>query len=294
MIKYYFTIKDMQNKNINPENYEFPNSTLPIENLKDFLAIVKQDIKYFYIPFNFYHLIRVNKYKKKSLPELSLIKFLCSPNGNSIDVGANLGLYSYLMSRYTKQLHAFEPNPYPLRYLKKLNKGNTKIYPIAIGNVNQEVELFIPKNHKGWTSNGASLRQLNLGKGMKLKVDCRTIDSFDFQNIELIKIDVEGCEQDVIDGAINTIKNWLPNIIIENEIFHTKDPLSVLNNLLELGYSAFYCKNEGELIQLDKKFNFEKNQLDPSKKDKNYIQNFIMIHKNKLDLLSNSITYKNE
>ena len=129
---------------------------------------------------------------------------------------------------------------------------------------------------------------------MKLKVTCRTIDFFDFRNIELIKIDVEGCEQDVIDGAMNTIQNWLPNIIIENEIFHTKDPLSILNNLLELGYSAYYCINEGELTQLDEEFNFEKNQLDPSKKDKNYVQNFIMIHKNKLDLLCNSIRFKNK
>ena len=128
---------------------------------------------------------------------------MCSPSNNSIDVGANLGLYSFLISKYTKQLYAFEPNPYPLRYLKKLNKGNTKISNI----VNDEVELFIPKNPKGWTSNGA-LRQLDLGKGMKLKVACRTIDYFDFRNIELIKIDVEGCEQDVIDGAMNTIKNY--------------------------------------------------------------------------------------
>ena len=284
----------MQNKNINSDDFKFPSSTLPIENLKDFLAIIKQDIKYFYIPFNFYHSIRVKKYMKKSLPELSLIKFLCSPEGNSIDVGANLGLYSFLISKYTKQLFAFEPNPYPLRYLKKLNKGNTRVYPIAIGSVNDEVELFIPKNPKGWTSNGASLRQLDLGKGMKLKVACRTIDSFDFRNIELIKIDVEGCEQDVIDGAMNTIQNWLPNIIIENEIFHTKDPLSILNNLSELGYCAYFCKNEGELIQLDEEFNFEKNQLDPSHKDKNYVQNFIMIHKNKLELLSNSIRFKNK
>ena len=284
----------MQNKNYNLDNFEFPISTLPIENIKDFLAIIKQDIKYFYIPFNFYHKIRVKKYTKKSLPELSLIKFLCSTNGNSIDVGANLGLYSFLISKYTKQLYAFEPNPYPLRYLKKLNKGNTKIYPIAIGSVNDNVELFIPKNPKGWTSNGASLRQLNLGKGMKLKVACRTIDSFDFKNIELIKIDVEGCEQDVINGAINTIKRWLPNIIIENEIFHTNEPLSIINNLIELGYNAYYCKNEGELIKLDKQFNFKKNQLDPSKKDKNYVQNFIMLHKNKLDLLRNSIRFKNE
>jgi len=229
---------------------------------------------------------------KKSLPELSLIKFLCSPEGNSIDVGANLGLYSFLISKYTNQLYSFEPNPYPLRYLKKLNKGNTRIYPIAIGSVNDEVELFIPKNPKGWTSNGASLRQLDLGKGMKLKVACRTIDSFDFRDIELIKIDVEGCEQDVIDGAMNTIKDWLPNIIIENEIFHNNNPLSIFNNLLELDYNAYYCKNEGELIQLDKQFDFKKNQLDPSKKDRNYVQNFIMIHKNKLDLLSNSIGFK--
>ena len=57
----------MQNKNINLDNFKFPSRTLPIENLKDFLAIVKQDIKYFYIPFNFYHSIRVYKYTKKKL-----------------------------------------------------------------------------------------------------------------------------------------------------------------------------------------------------------------------------------
>jgi len=284
----------MQNKNINSDVFEFPSSTLPIENLRDFLAIVKQDIKYFYLPFNFYHTIRINKYKKKSLPELSLIKILCGAQGNSIDVGANLGLYSFLISKYTKQLYAFEPNPYPLRYLKKLNKGNIKVYPIAVGSVNEAVELFIPKNPKGWASNGASLRQLNLEKGMKLKVACRTLDSFNFKDVELIKIDVEGCEQDVIDGAINTIKDWLPNIIIENEIIHTNDPLLILNNLLELGYNAYYCKNEGELIRLDEQFDFKKNQLDPSAKDKNYIQNFILIHKNKLNGLRNSIIFKNK
>ena len=65
MIKYYFKIKDMQNNNINSDDFKFPSSTLPIEKLKDFLAIIKQDIKYFYIPFNFYHSIRVKKYMKK-------------------------------------------------------------------------------------------------------------------------------------------------------------------------------------------------------------------------------------
>jgi len=292
-IKYYSIQRNMQNKNSNSDSFKFPND-LPIENIRDFLAVAKQDIKYFYIPFNFYHKIRVNKYMKKSLPELALIQFLCNNNGNAIDVGANLGLYSYLISKYSKQLHAFEPNPYPLRYLKRLNKGNTKVYPIAVGSVNDDVELFIPKKPKGWTSNGASLRKLNLGKGLKFKVACRTIDYFNFKDVELIKIDVEGCEQDVIDGAINTIKNWTPNIIIENEIVHTSNPFSVLNNLLELGYKAYYCKNEGELIELDDQFDFKKNQLNPSAKDKNYIQNFIMIHKNKLDFLRNSINFKNE
>ena len=86
----------------------------------------------------------------------------------------------------------------------------------------------------------------------------------------------------------------MPNIIIENEIVHTSNPFSVLNNLLELGYKAYYCKIEGELIELNDQFDFKKNQLNPSAKDKNYIQNFIMIHKNKLDFLRNSIRFKNE
>ena len=56
----------MQNKNINSDDFKFPSSTLPIENFKDFLAVIKQDIKYFYIPFNFYHSIRIHKYTKNS------------------------------------------------------------------------------------------------------------------------------------------------------------------------------------------------------------------------------------
>ena len=63
---------------------------------------------------------------------------------------------------------------------------------------------------------------------------------------------------------------------------------------MELGYNAYYCKNEGELIRLDEQFDFKKNQLDPSAKDKNYIQNFVMIHKNKLNGLRNSIIFKNK
>ena len=46
-------------------------------------------------------------------------------------------------------------------------------------------------------------------------VELRTLDSYKLQNISLLKIDVEGAELGVLHGAISTIKNPKPVIMIE-------------------------------------------------------------------------------
>ena len=53
-----------------------------------------------------------------------------------------------------------------------------------------------------------------VGKGGD-QAELRTIDSFGFSNVSLIKIDVEGYEGHVLDGSEKTIRTWRPAIIIE-------------------------------------------------------------------------------
>ena len=93
---------------------------LPAITFRDRLNRLKQNIKFKYLPFRLYHRIRCYKYAKYRSPELSLISNLVKNNQNSIDIGANLGLFTFFMSRASKHVFAFEPNPYPLENLKDL------------------------------------------------------------------------------------------------------------------------------------------------------------------------------
>ena len=266
------------------KTYDFqrPNS-LPVETLRDFINILRQDIKFKLPPFKFYYKYRAKKYAKHKTPELNLIKFLTNQNQNSLDIGANLGLFTYFMSTYSKKVIAIEPNPLPLRYLYDLVEDNVEILPIAAGNKDKKIELIIPKSKKGWSSNGASLKANDYKQSNKVNVLCRKIDSLKISDLALIKIDVEGFEKEVIEGAKETIKLQKPNLIIENEIIHHDDPTSLFSILINFGYKIFFCDNSHKLQKVDRRFEFLKEQKNPEIKQYGYIQNFVCIHQSKLE-----------
>lgn len=81
----------------------------------------------------------------------------------------------------------------------------------------------------------------NLQHQSNQKVDVITIDSLKLQNLNLIKIDVQGMQAQVINGAINTITKFLPTIIIDYNI-------NVLQILTKLQYICYQieCYNGGQ------------------------------------------------
>jgi FkbM family methyltransferase len=254
---------------------------LPAITFRDRLNRLKQNIKFKYLPFRLYHRIRCYKYAKYRSPELSLISNLVKNNQNSIDIGANLGLFTFFMSRASKHVFAFEPNPYPLENLKDLVDSNVTILPIALGNNDGPVEIKIPHHRKGWSSNGASLASKEINDGKILNIQCRKLDSLNIENIGLIKIDVEGFEIEVIRGAKDTILKNKPVMIIENEIVHTKDTNELFTIMNEFGYDKYICNPIGKLEKIGN-FSVEENQKNAIRNlDINYIQNFIFIPKEK-------------
>ena len=252
---------------------------LPAITFRDRLNRLKQNIKFKYLPFRLYHRIRCYKYAKYRSPELNLISNLVKKNQNSIDIGANLGLFTFFMSRASKHVFAFEPNPYPLENLKDLVDSNVTILPIALGNNDGPVEIKIPHHRKGWSSNGASLASKEINDGKILNIQCRKLDSLNIENIGLIKIDVEGFEIEVIRGAKDTILKNKPVMIIENEIVHTKDTNELFTIMNEFGYDKYICNPIGKLEKIGN-FSVEENQKNAIRNlDINYIQNFIFIPK---------------
>ena len=254
---------------------------LPAITFRDRLNRLKQNIKFKYLPFRLYHRIRCYKYAKYRSPELNLISNLVKKNQNSIDIGANLGLFTFFMSRASKHVFAFEPNPYPLENLKDLVDSNVTVLPIALGNNDGPVEIKIPHHRKGWSSNGASLASKEINDGKIINIQCRKLDSLNIENIGLIKIDVEGFEIEVIRGAKDTILKNKPVMIIENEIVHTKDTNELFTTMNEFGYDKYICNSIGKLEKIGN-FSVEENQKNAIRNlDIDYIQNFIFIPKEK-------------
>ena len=57
--------------------------------------------------------------------ELKLVKNFITPGTDSIDIGVYRGVYSFQMSKFSKNVHAFEPNPIIYEDLqKKFKKEN--------------------------------------------------------------------------------------------------------------------------------------------------------------------------
>ena len=84
---------------------------------------------------------------------------------------------------------------------------------------------------------------------IKRNINTLNLDHFCYEDVDLIKIDVEGHEDFVINGALETIKRCKPFLIIEIELRHRKKHIDYLVKLLKnLNYKCFYCRNQKKLI----------------------------------------------
>ena len=200
--------------------------------------------------------------KNNDEQEINLIRDFISPGTDSIDIGVYRGVYSYEMSKYSKVVHSFEPNPILLNNikinLKKIIK-NINFYNCALSNKEGLVSLRVPirnkdfnrKNYEEYFQMGkASIHNENRFDDFEVfNVECQKLDNFNFSNkISFIKIDVEGHEMEVIKGAEKTIKNNKPILLVEIEEQYTKKNINdTLRYINSLGYNSFYF-NDSKLV----------------------------------------------
>jgi FkbM family methyltransferase len=141
-------------------------------------------------------------------------------------------------------VYAFEPNPEMFPEMKKIIALNTKVLgddvhkiipvPMALGKSQGNMKLYSQGIYDGSTT------KFRHSKGKEYNVPVVSIDDYVREhalNVGLIKLDVEGAESDVIDGALETIKTQKPLLIIS--IYHTpKDFFEIKPKIerLNLGY----------------------------------------------------------
>ena len=143
---------------------------------------------------------------------------LLTPASIVVDVGANVGWYTMLAAKKAKSVYSFEPEPYSYSLLQKSVKwnrvSNVSLFNYAIGDRNEPGELAISdSSNKG----GHSL--VNMVGRTKIPVAIWRLDSVlsNAEPIDLLKVDAEGYEPNVLEGASGlTVKNiimeWNPNV----------------------------------------------------------------------------------
>lgn len=163
-----------------------------------------------------------------SASQLQLLRRILRSEMTFIDVGANEGEQTLFAAKRLSagRVIAFEPNPKVFAMLEHnlaLNGfRNTKLERMGLGHEAGEVTLFGSDSRDVDGSFNLGLSTLHERQGVSTSVASVHVDTLDgycaregLKRIDVLKIDVEGSELAVLRGAVQTLKQLRPRIIIE-------------------------------------------------------------------------------
>lgn len=128
---------------------------------------------------------------------------------HAVDIGAHVGLWSRVMAFDFKRVTAFEPlAAHRDCFSRNVESGNVTLHGLALGSKAGTIHVHMPEDNTG----NAHVR----GDGEKVAMVA--LDEFGhIEHIDFLKIDVEGFELDVIEGAEKTIKSHRPVMVVEQK-----------------------------------------------------------------------------
>ncbi|MBS0219344.1 MAG: FkbM family methyltransferase [Proteobacteria bacterium] len=150
--------------------------------------------------------------------ELHLLGLLCRPTADAIDVGANDGSYIHYLRRHVRRVVAYEPMPERVEALHRKFRRGVAIERLALSDRIGTIDLKTPVIDgiaiEGWStiSNCAS-STYPACRGVEVAMD--RLDNAYRGDASFIKIGVEGHEQAVLDGAIETVRRCRPCMLVE-------------------------------------------------------------------------------
>jgi FkbM family methyltransferase len=222
--------------------------------------------------------------------------FLSKESNTIVDIGANVGIYSLLSASLNPSANiiCFEPSDgIYAKMVKNFQLNNfTNIKANKVGISDQTGTLLfydVPGDHLPSASFSPD-KAKNFDSNIELiehNVEVITLDEYIKQNninkVDLLKIDVELFEKQVLDGALNCIKNHRPTIFFEvltTEVANSLQPIFDTNNykLLHLNIEA----NKPKLIPTKTLYVAE-----------NKLWNFLAIPSENTDILNRLNEYLN-
>ncbi len=212
-------------------------------------------------------------------PEVALLPLLADRASTAIDIGANKGVYLYHLHQAYGRVVAFEPLPELASFLTKA-APYAEVHGIALSDHAGRAELTLPVgfNELGSLEHHAGTSADPVMRLEQHDVPVRTLDSFEFKGVGLIKIDVEGHELSVLKGAQHLIDQSRPAILIEVEERHKSGSIAAVEHFFEtFTYDGYFL--DGDRLRPIRQFDADDDQnvaaLTDSVKAGRYINNFI-------------------
>ena len=141
----------------------------------------------------------------------------------AIDVGTNNACNAIHYAKRFGSVECFEPTPLAQQLWRNTVRDNSVanviLHPVGVGEKSYTTEILThdrngghnhlahyDKNHRADPSRSSRVR---------VPVQVETVDSFGFQDVGFVKVDVEGYEKFVLEGAVDTIKRCRPTLQLE-------------------------------------------------------------------------------
>jgi FkbM family methyltransferase len=169
-----------------------------------------------------------------------------------LDIGANMGLMSLAMAVLAPEgeVYAFEASETTHDALRKTVEAsglhNIQTFPWIMGKDGMKGRFV---EDEQWRSSSHYIP----GEGGRV---CKSVDSLGLPMVDFIKIDVEGAELDVLDGARETLSRFKPTVTLEFNSFafvHYRDiiPRHALKKICSIFPNVGYFENRvGRIIEL--------------------------------------------
>lgn len=204
--------------------------------------------------------------------ELALLRRFVRPGDVCVDIGASYGTYTVPLARLSAPggwVHAFEPRPRSRAVLGAAvasgTRGNVTVHPVALADHDGSATIVTPRRRWLLPVPGRTFLKEPSGDGYhtdfsgefrgaaERKVEVRTLDGYvadgRIARVDLVKIDVEGAELRVCQGAAASLARFRPVVVCEIEDRHTRKYGHAADDVLawfrDLGYRAHVLRHGG-------------------------------------------------
>ena len=214
----------------------------------------------------------------------------------AVDVGAALGGYAWILSRKARQVLCYEPGQVHGDYLRATIAGsNIELVQAAVGREAGELDLFTPGSDTDARHMATLSRDNPAAHAAGTIVRRVPVVSLDEDlparlpvggRVDVLKVDVEGYENAVFEGATDTLARHRPLVIAEIETRHNPRYAEVFLLLERLGYQACFWRDGGyqplqghDIAPLQRPEDLQvRLQPGQSALENRYINNFIFQH----------------